>query len=691
MDKRGYLLLVSAGWNARRLRRCVARLERQGRVDAVAFTPEARQLLQRCGVPFRQVVDFAERPDEFDLTRTAIQELNEYSARQVGGRSLSAWLEYRGTPLWSFVSPNLFADVNSLLKSHAILDKIISRCQPLAVVGLATSELPPWLNYLRGVAKEQVLVDRLAEMVAQQQGIPWHPMDPGWGLRLRHHLGFLLARAVTGIRAGVWLMVLAALLRRGLAGVANTLRPRRGSVDGRPLVLFFSHLKYWRKDYNPILNNTALTDTAIYPVIHRFLANGRFRVEAVDGNYGFWGSPWRLLGKLFAESSIGWQVFDTWYPLGQLWACKRGLRGCEQVLSRRTELGRVFSWQGLDLSRFFLPRLEFIIRDYLWKSALWLEAGRGMVQALHPAAMVLTYETGTLSRSIIHACHEEGVPALGLQHGAFSAATDDYVKLPHNHLACFTPDKTAVWGERFRRVMLEDSAYREEEVVVTGNPRMDFLFRARSLLDTEVLYRKYGLEKGKKLVLVAPTETIGRTRHLAKERFFTAVMSAQKELDHCQWVAKLKPGADSKAYYQALLREGGGRGMVLTDEDLYPLLVAADVVVTPPSSIAIEALIVGKPVVYVVFADTEDYFPHLGQLQVVLQVRDSSHLSSAIGRALVMEGASSLPPEKMQAMLEEENHQPDGNASLRVMQVVEDLINGAGATRVATWEAVANT
>jgi CDP-glycerol glycerophosphotransferase (TagB/SpsB family) len=156
-------------------------------------------------------------------------------------------------------------------------------------------------------------------------------------------------------------------------------------------------------------------------------------------------------------------------------------------------------------------------------------------------------------------------------------------------------------------------------------------------------------------------------------------------------VVKLKPGADSKAYYQALLREGGSKGMVLTDEDLYPLLVAADVVVTPPSSIAIEALIVGKPVVYVVFADAEDYFPHLGQLQAVLQVRDASHLTGAIGRALSMEGASFLSPEKMQALLEEENHQPDGKASQGVMEVVEGLINGSGATQVRTLVAAANT
>jgi len=675
MASERYLLLVTAGWTARRLRNCLKDLEARGEVAVVAFSPEGRQLLQRCGVPFRQVVDFADSPDEFDLTGAAIRELNDYSQRQVGGKLLAEWLSYRGIPLWGFVSPNLFADVNTLLKSITILGKILSRTQPTALVGLATDSLPPWLNYLRGVAKEPVLIDRLARLLSQHQGITWLQVRPRLRLRLRHRLGFLLAKGVAALRGGMGLMVTATLLRRGLAQLADLRRPSRRAVDDRPLVLFFSHLKYWRRDYNPILNRTAFTDTAIYPVVQRFLEAGRFRVEAVDGNYSLLGGPWRLLGKLFGDRQVCWRVFDSWYPLSRLGACKKALGEAEKVLERGAELGGVFSWQGMELGRFFLPRLEFIIRDYLWKSACWLEAAQRLVGARRPAALVLTYETGTLSRALVHACRVAGVPTLGLQHGAFSAATDDYVKAPHNHLACFTPDLTAVWGERFRQVMLGESAYREEEVVVTGNPRMDFLFRARSLLDKEVLCRKYGLDPGRRLVLVAPTETIGRTRHLAKERFFAAALTAQGALGDCQWVVKLKPGADSKGYYQEMLRQAGSPGMVLTEEDLYPLLVAAEVVVTPPSSIAIEALIVGKPVVYVVFADAEDYFPHLTRLQAVIPVHDPAELAAAIQRALGMGGFSQLSPEKMNELLEAENHQPDGKAALRVMGVVEELVD----------------
>lgn len=678
MERPRYLMLVTAGWRERGLRETYSWLQSRGDVEVVAFSPAARQILQRSGVPYSQPADYTDRLDEFDLNRAAIGELNQYPTRLVGGSPLGEQLRYQEIPLWNFISPNLFADVNALLKSLAILEKIINRQQPDFVVGLDGEALPSWFNYIRGVAKEGVLIDRLAQQLCLSRGLGWVPLAPGYRLRLRHCLSHLVGRAMVQLRGGMWLMAGAALVRRSMERALDLVLPARRRADPRPAVLFFSHKKYWRKDYNPIKSRMAGTDTATYPVIHRLLEGGRYQVKAVDGNYSFVGGLGALWGKLCGEREVRWQTFDAWYPLAQVWKCRKDLRACEEVLAKRGDLCQVFSIRGLETGKFFLPKLEFLIRDYLWKSAVWIEAARRMVRCERPALVALAYETGTLSRAIINACREAGVPTLGLQHGAFSESTDDYVKSPHNHVARLTPDKTAVWGERFRRVMVEHSAFQEDEVVVTGNPRMDFLFTARSLLDTESLYRKYHLNRNRKIILLAPNETIGRTRHLAKDRFFEGAIAAKRALGDCQWIVKLKPGADSKGYYQALMKKHGETGMVLTEEDLYPLLVAAALVVTPPSSIAIEALIVGRPVVYVVFPDAEDYFPHLSRQRAVFPVHDVQSLPTAIEAVLARGEASALAPEALRALLEGENYQPDGQAAGRVVEVIEELIARRG-------------
>ena len=671
------LMLVTADWGRRRFRKACRRFQSQGEVRVVAFSAEAQQLVRAAGMPFSQVVDYADDPTEFDLARAAIRELNDYPTRPAGERPLGEWLDYRGIPLWSFVSPNLFADVNILLKSIAILEKILDRERPDVAVGLDAEALRPWFHYLRGISKEGVVIDRLAPQVCQRRGVRWQPVAPGLVRRWRHGLSNRVGRAVMALRAGVWIMLSAGLLRRLLTAAANVLVGRRRRADARPRVLFFSHRKYWRVEYNPMRNQMARTDTAIYPVMHRLLQSNAYQARAIDGNYGFLGGLSGLVQKLFRERDVWWGTFDTWYPVAGVWRCLAGVRNCRGLLRNPESLEEVFSYRDYRMGSFFLPRLEFLLRDYLWKSAIWLEAGRKMVRQEKPALLALTYETGTLSRAIINACREAEVPTIGMQHGAFSESTDDYVRTADTHLRRFTPHKTAVWGERFRRVMVENSAFRDDEVVVAGNPRMDFLARAQSLLDKQVVYDKYGLDPRHKIVLAAPTETIGRTRHLAKDRFFEGIIRAKGALAQHQWIVKLKPGADSEKSYRELMKEHGESELILTENDLYGLLVAADVVVTPPSSIAIEALIVGKPVVYVVFPDAEDYFPHLIEQRAVLPVHDAESLPRAIESLLGPDGSAGLTTEELQPLVAAENFQPDGDASQRVVGIMEDLMAGS--------------
>ena len=80
-----------------------------------------------------------------------------------------------------------------------------------------------------------------------------------------------------------------------------------------------------------------------------------------------------------------------------------------------------------------------------------------------------------------------------MQHGVFSNTSDDYIRGTYNYLAHYLPHKTLVWGEGFKRVIVEDSAFGKDEVVFTGNPRTDILAKIRSLLDKETIFPMCGL------------------------------------------------------------------------------------------------------------------------------------------------------------------------------------------------------
>ena len=664
MAKR-YLLLVSQAWGWR-LGRAYRNLSESGSVTVVAFSASARDELQSIGIEFTQVGDYSDLPDEFDLTRTAVEDLNDFPRRRVGGRSLGEWLTHRGIPLWPFVSPNLFADVNTQAKTLTILDKIIDREKPDCVVALEAAKVPYLWHYLRGLAKEPLLVDRLACIVALKRGIAWEPISPSWKTRIRHWVTNVSGRVLIAVRGGMCLLVIAALIRRILIAVASVGHNR--SLKGG--VHLFSHRKYWRREFNPLSGNMAMTDTAIYPIAKGLLEAGE-KVYCLDGNYGFVGGLHELWQKVSNKDLILWNTFDSWYPLRQVWKLRAAASSASGVFAHAGDLEDLFSYGGYKTGSLFLPRLRFILLDYLWKSALWIEAGRLYIRDTKPDVVALTYETGTLSRAIINACHEEHVPCVGMQHGAFSESTDDYMRTSDTHIRRYVPDKTAVWGERFRRALVEHSAYSEEEVEVTGNPRMDFLVGAQSLLDYKQVYDKYGLDSSRRIVLAAPTETIGRTQHMAKDRFFDGVVAAARAQPETQWVVKLKPGADSKSNYRRRLSEMGGADLVLTEDDLYSLLLAADVVVTPPSSIAIEALLMRKPVIYIAFADAEDYFPHLSECGAVFTRRDMTGIAGDIEQICMEYPHGLLADEALEELVFEENYKPDGKAAERVVNLIK--------------------
>ena len=119
------LFLIPPDWGRRQFRKVYDELCQRGELVVVALSPSAQQLCRKEDIAFKQALDYADSAEEFNLTRTAVAELNKYSARSVHGKPLGDWLSYQGLPLWNFISPNLFADVNTLLKSVTIIEKIL--------------------------------------------------------------------------------------------------------------------------------------------------------------------------------------------------------------------------------------------------------------------------------------------------------------------------------------------------------------------------------------------------------------------------------------------------------------------------------------------------------------------------------------------------------------------------------------
>jgi CDP-glycerol glycerophosphotransferase (TagB/SpsB family) len=164
--------------------------------------------------------------------------------------------------------------------------------------------------------------------------------------------------------------------------------------------------------------------------------------------------------------------------------------------------------------------------------------------------------------------------------------------------ACPRPDRTAVFGEAARRFLIEHGGYDVGSLVVTGSPKFDELLRAADGFDRDALRARLGVAPQEKLLLVASRFRGIRRTHQSIGSAFPGLLRAARALPGVKLVVKPHP-AESPDLYATAMREAAAQNarVVPTRSDLVELLHAADALVTVESLAAVEALVLGRPVV----------------------------------------------------------------------------------------------
>jgi hypothetical protein len=255
---------------------------------------------------------------------------------------------------------------------------------------------------------------------------------------------------------------------------------------------------------------------------------------------------------------------------------------------------------GPDLAATLLLQLPWAVRSM----AELAEA----LRALTPSVLCLYAESSGWGRAALAACRAAGVRTLALQHGILYPK---YFSLRHDadEGDCPRPDITTVYGESARRLLMDIGRYPAESLVVTGSPKFDDLVRTARQWDRDALRARLGVPAGQRLLVVAGRYRALRDTLQAIGPVFSSLVTAVESLSNSLCLVKPHP-AESAAPYEADVRAArASRLRVLAPRtELMELLHAADLLVTVESSSAVEALILGRPVVIL------NMPTHLGEL-----------------------------------------------------------------------------
>lgn len=282
---------------------------------------------------------------------------------------------------------------------------------------------------------------------------------------------------------------------------------------------------------------------------------------------------------------------------------------------------------------------------------------RALLRRLRPAGVLLADEYHR--QDWLTAARAEGVPTIAIQHGMIYRGHNGYVHRTRP-ASLALPDRTYVFGDWERDVLVGRSVYREDEVRVSGSPRLDLVDAAPDP-DAAGLRRDLGVRPADRMVVLSGT-------YGPAYRRFHIPYALDRLLDRA-WpgvhlVVKQHPGEKDRGPYEALITGlAVARGFepppitVLQDIDLYRLLRSADAHLGIHSTVLTEAVAAGANNL---LADTLASSDLLGYVEagVAIPVRDGAEFLAAL------DAPEAITPAAREAFLA--RHFREGSASDRL-------------------------
>ena len=254
---------------------------------------------------------------------------------------------------------------------------------------------------------------------------------------------------------------------------------------------------------------------------------------------------------------------------------------------------------GIDLGPAFADALVAAATRIVRSDVQMLPRIERLVGEIAPRAILLAQE-GIRTPWLI-AGRRTGVPVFAVQHGILYPGHPGYAPIRHPRLVL--PQKTFVYGDAERDMLVGRGVYRPDEVDVSGSPRLDLDSAPpdAAAAGAERLAIRHGLGVAEgDMVLVVSTVNLRFVQRSHFVHVLARVLGGPLPGVHV--VFKQHPGEFDAGPYQALL-EGLARAgayqappmSVVKDIDLYRLLRAADAHLGVMSTVLTEAVIVGVP------------------------------------------------------------------------------------------------
>ncbi len=456
----------------------------------------------------------------------------------------------------------------------------------------------------------------------------------------------------------------------------------------QPLILFNSEDLYWRTCHDYQTGESEHADVFFQPILKygnkeehlNFIATYPF-VKYMYPLSEF-SKAIKILRDRYKNGKTPYQSFNQCWNLkiakkeldaGRLFRKRWKTIESDSILKRLCVLKEV---DRFDLIRRQLQFFFYILFPYIVKR---LELARSLLSKLKPDLLLLVNEYGHFERNLLIAAKERKIPVMAIQHGNITPSHQGYIyhkddidadgsaKFPY----CPMPDVTAVWGDYFKRLLSETSAYRPETLIVTGNPGYDSLEHIRTHCTRQEVLQRYGIDTSQKVILWT-TQSHGLTDD-ENEKNIAAVSRSASKLPDCTFIIKQHP--NEPAQYTRLYETHGHSKhnnivIVPAGANILELILACDIMMAKWSTTIIEAMVLDKDIVILNLGADKDRADYVRQ-SVAAGVYQAEYLTETIQK--ILDKSLNLA-DKRREYIQDYLYKVDGQSTKRISDVINKLL-----------------
>jgi hypothetical protein len=365
-------------------------------------------------------------------------------------------------------------------------------------------------------------------------------------------------------------------------------------------VLIVSAGSYRRQSFDVIKNRTLNKEYFIEPFLN-YCKENNISLLGIDLDYTFRGTTKKLEERM--SSNVNWIPIEYFLNEKKSFNTKKISKNFENLINdiKNTISPEIFSYNGISLWSVIKPVFdEILLEPYFPTYFHLIENIEKFLMETKPRVIIQTYEAGPYAKAIELVAKKLGIRTIALQHGLILSDTPDYffnqIRTKHNPLGNIIPDITLVFGEYYKQLLTEKSAYPKDSIEVFGHPEYFNLNEIKSTINKQKIQTKFGWTQ--KFVILVPLSFRFYYIHNSPDRTLLSIIYNQFKSDD-DIIILVRPHPGDKLTEKILLEEYPSKNFHLSNESLIEDIVLSDIVVTLPlGTVSTEAIIFQKPIIF---------------------------------------------------------------------------------------------